>query len=329
MEDIWIPLSPVYQISRVFGHATYNTRGDIKNRKLYSSNALKVYSFVILIFFGISTYLLQILYTETKIQKVLTVHIFISINNILNISASFQNILREKNIILCIQKLIFIDKNIKALGLFPDYRKERLLVVLLIALQYSLIVLYYIAVWLVNPFYESIFTYFFLFLKKSISVIVLLQVEIWMMLIRNRLNLLKNNLVYSARNICSPTILRKVFSKTARLHEELCCVIRILNKFYSKSMLISTIMTVSYTIMIGYEITLNVANTRKIASYSTSIATHILFFVIAVYYCSQVTNAVSMTAKKRSDLQNKNILFILFTKILLPKIYPHKVFVHC
>lgn len=293
MADILTTFKPIYIFSKLLGHATYKIMGKPNNRKIVISPRIIFFSVIIYLWLGMFSSILPPVNKNANMQKIIVYCIFIYSNVLLNSFSTFLHVFKEKHLITCLNILINTDTKLFKLGVDLEYYKDRNKLCIFIGAQYLILVIDVILLLVFDAKYP-ILSYFYLIVQKSIAVVLFIQIQTWTVLIKTRLNLLKTNFIQNTKNIKNSVVLKDFLGQSAKIHEELCSVLRSINVFYSKPMLIAIILCTVSLIIACYDIIMITDDLINIFLYCTSISTLGLFFFVTVYCLNEVTNAVSV-----------------------------------
>lgn len=295
MDDIWIALLPIYKISKIFGLVTYSVKGTATKREYRTTKKLKIYCFIFMIIMSVAS-ILKILYEvkkKTDDEKKMALNIFLSLNTLLHFLLSYQHLVNEEKIIVCTKILEYVDKNMTKLDIYPNYQKEKRKSSFLIAFHFFVIIIYYLAGWLLN-IYPNKTDYIYLFIKKSMLVCTLVEFETFLILIRNRFKMLRKKLLNKNQ---TSIIFRRSLVIVAKMHRELCVVVKILNSFFNGIMLFSIILITTYFIMVFdsmCDALVKEGLSSRFLSLFASLPTHWIFLVIVIHNCNEVSKDVSL-----------------------------------
>lgn len=289
--DVFTSTRPIYTISKLFGQATYDIQGHGHHKSVTKNTNLKIYAAIVLIATISSSYaLFKNVDRQKNDQQKIVLTIFLLFYILLIFSTIIRHIIQDEKIIDSLVKLQEIDVKLKSLNLKIDYTKEKIDIFILIFLQYLIFIMYYtLAFFYQKDRIRTILDYVCLILRKNVRNLVLIQVEIWMSIIKKRFMIIYDNLKYNKNQILTKTI-----RCTAILHRELCQVTNNINSFYSVSLLISAFLLIVSLLTNIYKLFLEELTVEFVSLVVHYTFDNAVIFMIVVIFYNKITNTVSI-----------------------------------
>lgn len=290
MNDIIQTLKPVYYVSKIFGQANYKVKYSYGQKMIHPCKKTIAYSIILFVLLSVtSTQAILVTYKSEK-QKLLFM-MFVLLNIILTCLTLTNNFICNKKIIDILKRLLMLDMKLKTNGINIQYENDRRSIMKILILHVVLIFLYYFLGFFrtgVKITTMFLFKYFCFLIRKSIQIVMLLQVEAFMILLKTRVDALTCKLLEKISAELS------ILFQTAYFHQEMNAIARNINDFYSRTMAVSTVLIFMVTIMLSFDfIQHNIFfSDLIIAGYNTGV--HIIYFYVFIYYCAVITDSVSI-----------------------------------
>lgn len=304
MDDLFESTWLIYYLSKVFGQANIRVTGPVGKRYIRGCYGSQIYSLVIhSVATAASVYAQYIQKTNFKSQQKLVTVLQDNVSILLTMFSALFNIYHIKKQLAVNKKLIFVDKELTAMDIEVKHKKLRIYIYIIMSIQYSLMLGYHILILgLIREFHLEKLLYLICTLfRKNARVITAIQIQVWSILLKERFNLLKENLREVGRNNKCHSLLRRIVKTTARLHQELCWITRNMNDIYAVQCLTSTGLTFVTFVRDLYNLFLMFDSgdfeVLEFVLICYSVLNGIVHFTMVLYHCTTVADKVSMVYK--------------------------------
>lgn len=291
MGDIIEILKPIYYLLKIFGQANYEVKYNFGRITIYSCKKSKLYSILLIIFLTVTILNIKKMAvgSMTVKQEILYI-LFLFLKLLLPCTILINNIVLNDEIIIVLKSLLIFDKKMVANGINIVYKNNKKCIENLLILQITLAVLFDIFEMFEAESLTDAFLYFCFTLRNNIQLSILLQIEVFMILLKTRFDTLISNVIEQFRN--NSKNLSSFLLQTARSHQEINSIMKILNDFFSIPIIIILILNVMISILIVYDVTQLSFIQEFRALYK--LIFNIGFFILMVFYCSETNNSVSI-----------------------------------
>lgn len=294
MKDIYFCLKPLYCTSKLFGQANYKFNENSQRQTILVCRKSKLYNAFLIITIAFS-YKILIYKVQSWVnhQQIVLMNILVFMNIFLISSVLFNSLIKNDKMVDILKGLVAIDKNLKENGLNVNYENERKVILQLLFLKSSMLFCYYsffgIQQKKTGILYVDTFLYFCFFIRKSIHVCIACQVEVFMFLLKNRFDLVRNNLTIKFRN---QKYCQSVLKQSAKLYQEINLVARNVNDFYSIPLISLVLLCFLSLTLLCYNLTIIGFNADESFTYIGYVLVHIIVLVFLVQFCSETATSV-------------------------------------
>lgn len=313
MDNIVSSVAPVYYVSKIFGMTIYKISSTGDNLKFVLCKKSMAYgcsvvSTTILLFIYLFYYIQYTPNTELILKMVFILQVKLS--NVYLLSVIGTILFYSNSYIKCLNDFLDIDKKLRTLAIFINYKSVfknliNLIFLELLFMVMALVIFYMYAEGLnMNLYLLSCFSY------MCIRTTAVLQFQFIIMVIQEAYKALQENLAeflahYNTSNILVHKEITTTLCKTGHLYKKLGSILRVVNNIYGVQLLMYTahafldILTHTYNIFLillsrptaGEQ---NDVRYKQLLMSTLWVAYFTTGLILLIHFCAKLTNDVSI-----------------------------------
>lgn len=251
MEDLFTSLAPTYILSKIVGTVPYKPVGIKGERTFDISNITSFYGTIIVLCHVVLSIWLYIDYCYNSIVQLNISQMMFLLQSVADVTLIITILYSNYNYrhyqVTLGKKLALLDKDLKQIGVFSNYRTMskysslRILVEIILAIIYVQLIFFTINSRTKIQLYIYVLNYI---LDILIKFSVFLQLENWILMLCERFDTIHDHFINSHKDMSlSAKIDRSSFicaiGKTASIHKKLCAYVKEINDMYSFQLLVT------------------------------------------------------------------------------------------